>query len=129
MTWYFPFLQYKKDGKIYGINVYETNIDCEVNYDRSHYKCVRHGLTYRGYFPDAEKLFVSTAISTHCDSYESGMMFVYNPNRVMEFEGDVTPHNKVFDYLTEGYMNELYSMIVTKEIGIYYLDWSSFYKN
>ena len=129
MTRLFPFLQYKKGGKIYGINVYETNIDCEVNYDISLINALGMDLFTGFYFSNAEKLFVSTAISTYRDSYESDMMFVYNPNKVTEFEGYVTPHNKVLDYLTEGYMNELYSMIVIKEIGIYYLDRSSFYRN
>jgi hypothetical protein len=48
------------------------------------------------------------------------MMFVYNPKYISEYEMYGTVHNKVLEQLTMDYMEELYRVVILKDLGIRY---------
>ena len=126
---YFPLLLYSKNKKLYGINVFETNLTPDNQLETSVYSSL--GIDDRdGFFlSPAERLYVSTSNIPSRDDYKSDMMYIYNPDKVYDYDAYFTPHNKVLSYFTEDYMLDLYRMVILKGLGLYYLDVISLYRN
>ena len=126
---YFSLLQVSRDGKIYGINVFETNITYTDKLDSSVYDALGLDEKYGFNFSPAERLYVSTKTLHTLDSYESDMMFLFNPDLVDDFEAYSSAHNKALCCLTMDYMEELYRGVILKNLGIEYMDLISWYRN
>ena len=126
---FFPLMQYSRNGKIYGINVFETNITYTDKLDNSIYDGLGLNERYGFNFSCAERLYVSTETLKPFDSYESDMMFVFNPDMIDEYKMYLTPHNKALHQLKMCYMDELYRGVILKDIGIGYLNLISHYRN
>ena len=116
---YFPLIQYSKYKDIYGINVFETNITPNDRLDQSVYSGLGINDLHGFNLSIAERLYISTEIIDR-NKYESDMMFVYNPKYISEYEMYGTVHNKVLEQLTMDYMDELYRVVILKDLGIRY---------
>ncbi len=126
---YFPLMQYSRNGKIYGINVFETNITFTDKLDSSVYDALGLDEMNGFNFSEAERLYVSTKTLRAFDSYESDMLFLFNPDLFEDYKAFWSAHNKALYQLTEDYMDKLYRGVILKDIGIGYLDLISEYRN
>lgn len=126
---YFPLMHFSRSGRIYGINVFETNITYTDKLDSSVYDGLGLDERYGFNFSAAERLYISTKTLRTFDSYESDMMFLFNPNLIEDYKAFSSAHNKSLYQLTMGYMNELYRGVILKDLGIEYLRLISQYRN
>lgn len=129
MVKYFPLGQYSNKKNNYGINVFETNITPSMELEYSVY--IGLGLDeMKGFFlSDAERLYTSTETVTNRHTYDSDMMFVYNADRILDFDGYITAHNKALAQLTLDHLDELYRVIVIKNLGLRYQELIREYRN
>lgn len=126
---YFPLMQYSRNGKIYGINVFETNITTADKLDKAVYAGLGLNERYGFNFSYAERLYILTETMGPFESDESDMMFVFNPDKIDDYEMFQTPHNKAVHQLKMDYMDKLYRGVILKDIGIGYLNLISHYRN
>lgn len=126
---YFPLMQYSSNNNIFGINVFETNITPSTKLDNSVY--IGLGLEEMSgfFFSLVERLYVSTLTTAFRDNGKSDMIYVYNPERITNYLGFVTPHNLALEQLTLDYMQELYRAIILKYFGLKHQDVISSYRN
>lgn len=116
-----------KNKKIYGINVFETNIPCD-NSLPSIYKGLGMNLFYGFLISKAEKIFVSTDTLYSKDEYESDMMYVYNDQLVTGYDGYGNPHNYIIEKI-KYFLVDMGTAVVYKNLGIYYYDQVVIYRN
>lgn len=126
---YFPLVQYSIKKNSYGVNVFETNITPSMELEYSVYNGLGLDEMQGFFFSAAERLYASTRTLTNRRTYDSDMMFVYNADRIIDFEGYFTAHNKALVQLTLDHLDELYRVIVIKNLGLRYQELISEYRN
>lgn len=116
-----------KDKKLYGINVFETNIPCD---DKLPYVYETLGMNLLDGFllSRAEKIFVSTDTLYLEDRYKSDMMYVYNDQLVIDYDGYGDAHDYIVRKL-KWFLVEMVLSIIYKNWGIYYRDQIVAYRN
>lgn len=126
---YFLMMHFSNSGNVLGINVFETNIKITDRLDRPVYESLGLNDRYGFNISSAERLYVSTATIDYFDSYETDMLFVYNPDLMSDYQMFSTAHNKSLHYLTHYYLSDLYRIVILKDIGIRYLNQIRQYRN
>lgn len=126
---YLPLMQFTRHEKIYGINLFETNITYTDKFEPSVYYGLGLNEMHGFNFSIAERLYVSTEIIWNRDSYATDMMLVFNPNLIGEYAVYSTANYKAVINLTMDYMEDLYRAVILKNMGIYYLNLISNYRN
>ncbi len=117
-----------RDKKIYGVNVFETNIPCDTSLPSEVYGALGLDLFNGFLISKAEKLFLSTKTLTTKDHYETDMMYVYNDKLVTGYEGFSNPHNYIVENI-KSFLSVMYLSLIYKNVGIYYYDKIVAYRN
>lgn len=126
---YFPLMQYTKHKDIKSINVFETNLTPSSQLEPSIYRGLGLNEMRGFYFSSAERFYTSEEAMITRSTDEHDMMFVYNPDLITDYEMYYSPHNMVLEQLTLDYMNDLYRIVILNELGKYYRNLISTYRN
>lgn len=126
---YIPIMQYSGYKSLCGINVFETNLTPYDKLDHSVYTSLGMNDMHGFNFSMAERLYMSTETIKERNGHNTDMMFVYNPERITDFEMYGTAHGKTIEYLTREYMDNLYRVVLLKSIGLRYLYSIGMYRN
>lgn len=114
--------------KLYGINIFETNIPCGDSLPLNIYRGLGMDL-YDGFLiSKAEKIFISTETLYSERKYESDMMYVYNDKLVTGHEEYGSAHNYIMERL-KYLLIDIGMSIVYKNLGIYYYNQVVAYRN
>lgn len=119
---YFPLFQASNKIPLCGINIMETNIDVEKTSELSIYSIDSLGLDESsGFFlSKAERFYYATSKRWINRSNLTDMVFLFNPNKITEYDGFMSPQYAAFYNLTNEYMSYLYPIIITRGLCSYY---------
>lgn len=126
---YFPLLEYTRFKNAEYIYVFETNITPSLGLDYSVYIGLGLNEMEGFYLSMAERIYTSVGSKTSRKEDNTGMMFVYNPNLVADYEMYGDAHNKILQELTLDYLDELYRVIILRGIGEKYQELIRVFRN
>ena len=128
---FIPIMQYTKGMNLHAINVFETNIDFkkEIPNSRNIFRSLGLDDMYGFFLSDAERLYYFSCAVNEQNSFQFDMKFVFNPNKIGNYAGFISPKDKVLFNLTHNYMTSLYTMVIIKNLSINYSRMISEFRN
>ena len=128
MNNYFPFVFFRNNYAVLGINVFETNIDFRKKQPYNFLTSVGIDLTAGFLISEYQKLFNFTSTLLNDERDSSDMIMVYNPIKVKDYSGYGNAHNYILDNF-KYILNDIYRILILKNTALYYINCCVKYRN